>query len=438
MKLAPQIAVIILAVASATSLTTLRAQEDAVSQPKLTVHEWGTFTVLEGSDGNVIQWYQSPANLTDLPSFVQRKISVGGKSGTGQIGWMDTVRMETPVLYFYPEREMEVSVTAGFPNGRITEVFPPAVTTANGESYWKGHLLPPNSPELANIPGASDKAGRHYGAARNVPEAWLFRNGSVQPVENRKLIESFNAPSSTAKDQPAAAKVEPIDHFIFYRGAGNPGGFQIRVEASSEPGAFVVSNFDKSTIPHLLALRVVNGQTSWVTMTNLEQWKIDEHSKRPINQQKLQFPTATTPTPEAVPALRDTMITGLTKEGLTPAEAAAMVATWDDLWFTEPGIRVLAVLPQSVADAMVPLKISPPPTQLDRVFVARVEIITRGQEQAMMNLLIAPTEADDASRKTLADQHLGRFAAGGMERAITLMNAKMRQQFGRLEKAVAR
>ncbi len=426
MKLTPRIAVITLAFASVANFSGLFAQENASATPRLKVHEWGTFTVLQGSDGNVINWYQSPENLVDLPSFVQRNYTRAGKSGVGTLAMMDTVRMETPVLYFYAEQEMDVSVTAGFPNGRITEVFPPAVTTATGESYWKGHLLPPASPALAKVPAAPGPAGRHYAAARNVPEAWLYRNATAQPPAARPLIESVNVADAA---KPVAAKIEPIDHFIFYRGAGNPGGFQIRVEAGSEPGSFVVSNVAEATVPKLLALRVKQGQTSWLTMENLQQAKYDQETHQFLHRQTLQFPAATTATAEAIPALRSTMVAALIKEGLTPAEAAAMVATWDDLWFTEPGIRVLALLPQSFADAMVPLKISPPPTELDRVFVARLEILTREQEQSMMNLLALKAETNDIAKQSLTDLQLGRFAAGGMERAITLMSYKMRNQF---------
>ena len=34
--------------------------------------------------------------------------------------------METPVLYFYPDRAMNVSVRVDFPHGRITEWYPSA------------------------------------------------------------------------------------------------------------------------------------------------------------------------------------------------------------------------------------------------------------------------------------------------------------------------
>src|SRR6185295_15827997 len=69
----------------------------------LTVHEWGTFTSVAGADGTAVEWLPL-AGPTDLPCFVERsRFNLkGGLSGT--------VRMETPVLYFYAPRDTTVNV----------------------------------------------------------------------------------------------------------------------------------------------------------------------------------------------------------------------------------------------------------------------------------------------------------------------------------------
>src|SRR5208282_15684 len=65
----------------------------------LTAHEWGTFTSIAGSDGQAVEW--SPlTGSTDLPAFVEHFRDPGFK-----LGLRGTVRMETPVLYFYDSRE---------------------------------------------------------------------------------------------------------------------------------------------------------------------------------------------------------------------------------------------------------------------------------------------------------------------------------------------
>src|SRR5215469_4599070 len=72
--------------------------------PGLVVHEWGTFTAVAGRSGSALEW--SPLTPSDdLPAFVEHVGAVDFKSGL-----RGTIRMETPVLYFYSKRETNVSV----------------------------------------------------------------------------------------------------------------------------------------------------------------------------------------------------------------------------------------------------------------------------------------------------------------------------------------
>ena len=85
----------------------------------LVVHEWGTFTSVAAEDGTAVDWVpqQGPR---DLPCFVDR-VQYNIK------GWLPaTVRMETPVLYFYSPDEKAVDVRVRFPQGIITEWYPRA------------------------------------------------------------------------------------------------------------------------------------------------------------------------------------------------------------------------------------------------------------------------------------------------------------------------
>jgi hypothetical protein len=86
----------------------------------LSIHEWGTFTSVAGEDGSSIDW-DSLACPDDLPRFVNEYGYRGFKFRlTG------TVRMETPVMYFYSPRELTARVTVQFPQGLITEWYPKA------------------------------------------------------------------------------------------------------------------------------------------------------------------------------------------------------------------------------------------------------------------------------------------------------------------------
>src|SRR5258708_5716133 len=99
----------------------LIAAENHVGQPGgLTVHEWGTFTTVAGAEGAPIEW-DTLGCKNDLPAFVH-------DYGYRNFKWRvpATVRMETPVLYFYSPRELEAHVKVAFPQGLITEWYPQA------------------------------------------------------------------------------------------------------------------------------------------------------------------------------------------------------------------------------------------------------------------------------------------------------------------------
>src|ERR1700758_1076866 len=126
----------------------------------LIAHEWGTFTSIAGDDGQAIEW-RPQTGSTDLPGFVEHLEGADFKGGL-----RGTVRMETPVLYFYTSLPKTVSVHVAFKNGLITEWYP-AVSKAmptgdlrnvvlndertQGEIWWKSvHLEPSSAAEYPN------------------------------------------------------------------------------------------------------------------------------------------------------------------------------------------------------------------------------------------------------------------------------------------------
>ena len=74
------------------------------------MHEWGTFTSIAGKDGVALEW--RPLNgPTDLPKFVHtiQKAGDGLRHRQTKLDLVASVRMETPVLYFYSGSEMDVA-----------------------------------------------------------------------------------------------------------------------------------------------------------------------------------------------------------------------------------------------------------------------------------------------------------------------------------------
>ena len=75
------------------------------------------------------------------------------------------------------------------------------------------------------------------------------------------------------------------------------------------------------------------------------------------------------------PQLRQDLETALIGKGLFPKEAQAMVETWRDSWFEE-GSRLIYIVPSPAVDAILPLHVEPAPSQIVRVFVGRIELVT--------------------------------------------------------------
>ena len=97
----------------------------------LTVHEWGTFTSVAGDDGSAVEW-DTLGCKSDLPTFVN---AVGYRGF--KFGLAGTVRMETPVMYFYSTRDITARVQVRFPFGLITEWYP----KGNNEIYESKSLM---------------------------------------------------------------------------------------------------------------------------------------------------------------------------------------------------------------------------------------------------------------------------------------------------------
>jgi len=107
---------------------------DSAQPSGLTVHEWGTFTSIAGEDGSAIDW-DALGCQDDLPGFVN---AFGYRGFKWRL--QGTVRMETPVMYFYSSRELEARVKVAFPQGLITEWYPKAAHEVYQKSRVDGSV----------------------------------------------------------------------------------------------------------------------------------------------------------------------------------------------------------------------------------------------------------------------------------------------------------
>jgi hypothetical protein len=326
----------------------------------LTAHEWGTFTSIAGGNGQAVEW--SPlTGSTDLPSFVEHFRNPGFK-----LGLRGTVRMETPVLYFYDSQEETVSVKVSFSKGVITEWYPRASRVepsaalndvslyskrADGSVAWNSVTITPTL--RANFP--ADTSDNHYYAARQTSSTPLL-------VKN-----------STGGQQ---------EKFLFYRGVSS---LAPPISASLTPeGQLLVQSHSDEAIPNVILFERRGDKVGFRIAGTLQ------------NHALLGSPALT----DSIDSLGRELEGLLVAQGLYQDEAHAMVETWRTSWFEE-GTRLLYIVPTSFVNSAVPLSISPAPSQTVRVFVGRLEIVTPATERSVERAL--------ATHDNLALAKYGRF-----------------------------
>jgi hypothetical protein len=279
---------------------------------------------------------------------------------------MVTVRMETPVLYFYSPRKATASVAVDFPKGLITEWYPHASKVSpgpqlnlppvrNGHIEWDAlEIMPGAKPSLPRGAG-----GSHYYAARNTD----------------------SDPVRIGQDQ---------EKLLFYRGIAN---FPVPLSAHFT-GESSLELRNTGGDPLALAVLFENrgGHIGYRTIHELS------------GAADIETPALT----GNLDSLKKDLADGLVSQGLYRKEADAMIETWRDSWFEE-GMRVFYLAPRNLVDRELPLSIQPAPAKVARVFVGREEILSPYQRDRLQTALSA------GNTQTL-DQ-FGRFLAPFMQLA---------------------
>lgn len=371
------------ALLTSTALTTWGAEPSG----KLIVHEWGTFTTFSGSNGVHLDF--RPLQDNELPHFVANRATQTGQSWFSKGKIRTRVRMETPVTYFYTDQVRTVTASVEFPQGLLTEFYPPVRSMApafnaelglgaEGEPVGKGRLdwgeidlLPLSAlrPQIADEVVADQiarhvdatlpptAAGNHYAAARGTDSALVHVRLPKLPAK---------APTQTP---PPSGDF--YEKFLFYRGVGK---FDVPVSVTNPTSdKFEVHNHGTDKLPRMVVLEIRGGQLHYALTAEVAAG------------QSIRLPAPATP--GDLSGLRELMIGELTKTGLYPKEAVAMVDTWSSSWFTEEGLRLFYLVPQQVTDEVLPLKITPQPDEQLRVMVGRIEIMPVTQERQLKQLV---------------------------------------------------
>lgn len=294
----------------------------APARGDVVVHEWGTFTTHHGGDGTPVVW-KPLDRQSDLPTFVYE----ASARATRKLQIEGTVRMETPVLYFYADERRTVSVGVDFPSGLISEWYPRVRKTRAGVRWPRVTILPAATATLPR-----EDAPSHYYPARET-DAALLRCRDGRRTQHEK--------------------------FLFYRGVGT---FDVPIRIRLDGERVRIGTTGPDALARVLLFERRNAGAGFRTVDLAGGEALVDRPE---------------PSADAVTALEDALRTLLVGQGLYPREAQAMLDTWRDTW-SEDGLRALYLVPSRLTDEVLPLSITPRPASIVRVLVGRAEVVPPG------------------------------------------------------------
>jgi hypothetical protein len=375
----------------------------AAADDRMTIHEWGTFTALQDADGRQL----GGINIDDepVPEFVHnlRRDLLRRPQALHQYDMKGapmrhphiTLRLETPVLYFYPPEGAKtptmMDVRVDFRGGWLTEFYPFAAPRAEGlQPQGRFGALRPSTMSALNWTNLK------VGTAGQVPETdshvWL-------------------APRKP-KSATVTAENGESEQYLFYRGVGNfdaplsvlSDEAQNRFRLRSNFGNTLAAYKKISLGPLWLVDIRQGGRCAYRTIDSIQvsSDKYDDlfAGRRDFDQQDFAVSN--------LDRLCDDMHRALVTDGLYADEATAMLDTWKRAYFKSPGLRLFFLVPRAWTDYYLPLTLSRP-ADVERVMVARIELISQEQRALLDKLRKSPPPDLTWLNKVFESKHADRF-----------------------------
>ena len=384
-----------------------RGQDHLEDVHKLVAHEWGTFTTLQDELGREL----SGVNIDDEPvpkfvhnlsrhllepTFLTSRHWSRRMKGAPQNHPKVTMRLETPVIYFYrpvgTKEPVEVDVRVKFLGGWLTEFYPQADAKAPGlEHRFRFGELKPST--VSTLAWEDLKVGEEGSFPKTDEAVWTTpRKVAADPVTTRK---------------------GESERYLFYRGVAHQRS-PLRVVESKEGSLEVHANFgqvacsEETRVPAMWLVDV--REDGEVAFRELGAAAVTRDERRVLTAVEPNFEESDYQ-PFNVFVLKKQMWIALTRDGLYGDEALAMLETWNRAYFESPGRRLFYVVPREWTDHYLPLEI-PQADRIERVMMGRIELI--GATQRSLLAEIANGEAPDASwvRKIPKSAAREKFLAG--------------------------
>lgn len=376
---------------------------------KLVVHEWGTFTVLQDEMGRQIgginvddepvpQFVHNLDPLMLTPAVITSNHWIYRQKRVPRSHPYVTVRLETPVIYFYPPENaalpMKIDVDVTLKEGWLSEFYPYAkpYIPGLGDNFEFESITSATTSSLSwkNLSVGVDKPGPETDS-----HVWLApRKVQAVSVENER---------------------KEVEKYLFYRGVGN---FKAPVRVATDHktntltlfgnGSKLLSGGKTLPLPHLWLVHVKpDGAIAWRTLAAATLGGDDHKALATFSSQFKDDEYA----PANLTALHQAMHNALVSEGLYADEATAMLSTWQRAYFTSPGLRVFYTVPRQWTDERMPLKLSVD-AEIDRVMIGRIELITAQQRELLAAIAKGPASDPKWTNKIKDSPAAMKFWAG--------------------------
>jgi hypothetical protein len=355
--------------------------EDAAK--KLVIHEWGTFTSLQDEDGKAVGGintddepvpafvHQLRKNLLIEPTDLPPSFFKGAPHCHPDVN----LRLETPVVYFYPPKlgpnQLTADVRVRFRGGWLTEFYPDAVVDAPGLASGKfdfGHLL---SEHTGSLTWKSLTIGGHQPGPETSDHVWT----------SPRQVEAVSVTSTGGESE----------RFLFYRGVGH---VDAPLRLSQEKGRLVIRSQLEPLLKLAAPLRIndlwlvdirsdgsvafrmldpvtVNGDTGRIAATIPMGFSEEQYSEGNLKQ------------------LCAAMHAALVHEGLFDDEASALLRTWELAYFKSAGLRLFFLVPPAWVNHYLPLEVSIPAETM-RVMIGRIELVTPQHRKLLRKIAAGP------------------------------------------------
>jgi hypothetical protein len=354
-------------------------------------HEWGTFTTLQDEQGKELHGINIddepvPEFVHNLSPFLLSKPLLSSRhweykqKAAPRHHPFVTMRLETPVIYFYPPQgileAMTVDVYVQFKGGWLTEFYPQATPHADGlkEGVFDFGELKPES--VGSLTWTDLQVGNEVEGPKTDEHVWL-------------------APRQVASAAGITNQEGESEKYLFYRGVGCQKA-PLRVTLDRRQGRIAIHS---QMSPALIGEQKAEFATLWVTHVRadgksafytLDGFDATRDGNAVLREASYRFEEGAYDAGNRQ-RLHEAMHAALVEDGLFGDEATALLSTWQRAYFTSPGLRVFYLVPRCWTDFYLPLEITPRP-ELVRTMMGRIELISDEQRKVLGELADMPIE----------------------------------------------